>query len=445
MTRSPAPGDQAAKPPTAPGDTVVALSSGRPPAAIAVIRTSGPGAFGLLEALTGRPPPQARRAVLRHLADPLDGAPIDQALVLLFPAPNSATGEDIVEYQCHGGRAVVERLLSFMVARPGVRLAEPGEFTRRALARGRIDLTEAEGLADLIEAETEAQRKAALKMSEGGLTRLIADWRGRVIGLSARAEAAIDYVGDEDETRLDEQALVTEAIAIAGEMQRWLERPRAEPLKEGIRVVAAGPPNAGKSSLINVLAGSERAIVTDIPGTTRDVIEIPIAIEGLPLVLVDTAGLRESDDAVERIGIGRAEQEAARADVLLWLGAPDRAPRIPNVIRLFPRADQPGRGRPPEGTLGVSSVSGEGIEPLWRTILELARQRLPAPGDIALNQRQAGHIRCAAEALTRTSPEDAALLAADLLAAKSALDRVIGASGIDEVLDALFSRFCLGK
>lgn len=446
MIRSPEAGDQTVRQPPDPSDdTIVALSSGRPPAAIAVIRSSGPRAMAVLETMTRRAAPPARTAALREIVDPAGGGMIDQALVLAFPGPDSATGQDIVEYQCHGGRAVVDKLLSALLAQPGVRLAAPGEFTRRALASGRIDLTEAEGLADLIEAETEAQRQAALRMAEGGLRRQIVEWQNAVIALSAQAEAAIDYVGDEEETGLDEPELASAARAIADSIQHWLERPRAEPLKEGIRVVAAGPPNAGKSSLINALAGSDRAIVTDVPGTTRDIIEIPVAVDGLPFVLVDTAGLRDSEDEVERIGIARAEREAERADLLLWLGDAGRLPEHPRVTTLFPKADLPGRGDAPSGTLAVSSRTGTGLVELWSVINKIARDLLPGEGDMALNRRQAGHLRSAVHALRSPFDGDLAVLAANLAAARHEFDRLTGVSGVDDVLDALFSRFCLGK
>ena len=269
---------------------------------------SGPKAHDAARLLTRLPPP--RRAALRTLRDPSDGRVIDEALVLRFDAPESATGEDVVEYQCHGGRAVVDALLAALGAIDGLREAEPGEFTRRAFANGRIDLTEAEGLADLLEAETEAQRRAALALASGGLKRQIELWQARLVELSARAEAAIDYV-DEDEVAGGDERLWDDARALADELGEWLARPRIEPLRDGVRVVVAGPTNAGKSSLVNAIAESERAIVTEIPGTTRDTIEVPLAIGGVPFVLVDTAGLRDTDDRVERIGIDRARGEYA--------------------------------------------------------------------------------------------------------------------------------------
>jgi tRNA modification GTPase len=423
-------------------DTIFALSSGRPPAAVAVIRSSGPHAFAACQAIAGRLP-QPRQPTLVTLRAPCDGTVIDRALALRFDGPASATGEDVVEYQCHGGRAVVDAVLGVLTSLPGMRAAAPGEFTRRAFANGRIDLTEAEGLADLLEAETESQRRAALLMAEGGLRRQIEDWRQRLVALSARAEAAIDYVGDEDETGADEAALALDAGALAGELSDWLERPRAEPLKEGVRVVAAGPPNAGKSTLVNALAGTDKAIVTDIAGTTRDAIEVPLAIDGVAILLVDTAGLRDSADVVEAIGVSRAESQVRQADVLLWLGAPDEAPGHPRLIRVHAQADR--RGEAPAGSLAVSAVTGAGLGDLSRQIASEARGLLPAEGQLALNRRQASELALAREALTEGVGGDLVLLAEALRQARGAFDRLTGQAGVETLLDALFGRFCLGK
>ena len=424
-------------------DTIFALSSGRPPAAVAVIRSSGPRAFAACEEIAGRLP-TSRRPTLIALRAPSDGAVIDRALVLRFDGPDSATGENVVEYQCHGGKAVVDAVLAALGGIAGMRVAEPGEFTRRAFANGRIDLTEAEGLADLLEAETESQRRAALLMAEGGLRRQIEQWRQRLVELSARAEAAIDYVGDEDETKADEAVLASEARALASEFAKWLERPRAEPLKDGVRVVAAGPPNAGKSSLVNALAQSERAIVTDIAGTTRDVIEVPLAFDGVPVLLVDTAGLRHGADAVESIGVGRAEAQLRKADVLLWLGRPGDAPTGGRVIRVHAQADRPERGDAPAGSIGVSAMTGEGLGELTRRILAEAEQILPAEGAVALNRRQAAEIDGARQALDQAGP-DLVTQAEALRLARTAFDRLSGRAGVEDMLDALFGRFCLGK
>jgi tRNA modification GTPase len=423
-------------------DTIFALSSGRPPAAISVIRVSGPQAHAAGEALAGSLP-EARTAAVRELRDPSSRELLDEALVLRFDRPASSTGEDVVELHCHGGRAVVDAVLAALAGVDGLRAAEPGEFTRRAFDNGRIDLTEAEGLADLIEAETESQRKAALALAEGGLRKQIEQWQERLVALSAQAERAIDY--DEDDETID-PTLLRGCVELAGELRQWLERPRVEPLKDGVRVVVAGPTNAGKSSLINALSGEERAIVTDVPGTTRDHIEVPLSIGGIPIRLTDTAGLRATDDKVESIGVERAERLVELADVLVWLGAPEEAPEHPRRILVHAKADLAGRGMPPNGSLAVSSLAQQGIAELLAAIEQTARTVLPAEDAIALNRRQAAHVEEAAAALGRAgSTRDHVLLAEDLRVARGAFDRLTGRAGVEDVLDALFGRFCLGK
>jgi tRNA modification GTPase len=420
-------------------DTIVALSSGRPPAAIAIVRTSGPRAFAAAQAVAGRLPP-ARQATLRRLKDPRDGTLIDEALMLRFDVPNSSTGENIVEYQCHGGRATIDALITALIAQPGLRLAEPGEFTRRALANGRIDLTEAEGLADLLTAETELQRRSAMARAGGGLRKRLDDWRERLLALAAQAEVAIDYADEDDGAA--EIILSDDSQRLVEEMGELLDAPRVEPLRDGIRVVVAGPPNAGKSSLVNALAQSEKAIVTHIAGTTRDVIEVPIAIDGIPFVLVDTAGLRESDDVVESIGIDRARQEADRADLLLWLDQSRPSPERPGVIAIAPKADL----GETMGGMPVSAVTGEGLpELVWRLVDE-ARRLLPKGDEVALDRRQHELLREAHEALARGAGlDDPVLIAEELRNARTAVDRIAGRAGVEDLLDALFGRFCLGK
>jgi tRNA modification GTPase len=423
-------------------DTIFALSSGRPPAAVSVIRVSGTLAHAAGLRISGSLP-EPRTAAVRELRHPQSGDLLDEALVLRFDSPASATAEDIVEFQCHGGRAVVDAVLSALASIEGLRVAEPGEFTRRAFENGRIDLTEAEGLADLIEAETQSQRKAALALAEGGLSRQIAAWQERLIDLSAQAERSIDY--DDDDQDID-PALIAGCAALAGELRQWLARPRAEPLKDGVRVVLAGPPNSGKSSLLNALVGSERAIVTAVPGTTRDHIEVPLAIGGVPVLFTDTAGLRDTHDAVEAIGIERAARLAGAADVLVWLGEPAQAPQHDRVILAHAKADLPGREQPPEGSCPVSSVTGRGISELLGAVAEHAKSLLPADDAIALNRRQAVHLQEAADAAddaaSAVRPE---LIAESLRRARAAFDRLTGRAGVEDVLDALFSRFCLGK
>ena len=419
-------------------DTIFALSSGRPPAAIAVIRMSGPLAHRAGEAVAGSLP-EPRKAAVRELRDPLTGERLDQALVLRFDGGASSTGENSVEFQCHGGRAVVDSLLAALGSMDGLRLAEPGEFTRRAFANGRIDLTEAEGLADLIEAETDSQRKAALVLAEGGLSKQVALWQERLLALCAQAERAIDY--DEEDASID-PALVRGCAELADELVTWLERPRIEPLKDGARIVVAGHPNAGKSSLINALSGQERAIVTAVPGTTRDHIEVPLALRGIPILLTDTAGLRQSDDEVEILGIERSLALIEAADVLVWLGDPHEAPNHPRLIRVHAKADLDPKSE--SGLLSVSAKTGEGVGPLLERIGEEARSLLPPEGAIALNRRQAAQIGEAAAALQRRS-NDPVLIAENLRLARAAFDRLTGRAGVEDMLDALFGRFCLGK
>ena len=378
--------------------------------------------------------------MLRH---PISGELLDQALVLRFDRPASATGEDVVEFHCHGGRAVVDAVLAALSTVEGVRPARPGEFTRRAFENGRIDLTEAEGLADLLEAETESQRKAALALAEGGLRRQIERWNERLLELSAAAERAIDY-DDEDEA-IDSGTLAA-SQELALELQQWLERPRIERLRDGILIVVAGPPNVGKSSLINAIAGEDRAIVSELPGTTRDHIEVSLAIGGIPMRLTDTAGLRETDNHVEAIGVERAQRLIAASDVLVWLGDPSAAPDHPRMILVHPKSDLPGRQDVHVDALPVSSVTGDGIGRLLERVQELARGILPAEGAIALNRRQAELLELASAALAAAArASDLPIFAEELRQARTAFDRLTGRAGVENVLDALFSRFCLGK
>lgn len=422
-------------------DTIFALSSGRAPAGVAVIRVSGPLAHEAGQLIAGSLP-EPRLAALRDLRDPSSGELLDHGLVLRFDSPASATGENVIEFQCHGGRAVVDAVLGVLTSLEGFRAAEAGEFTRRAFESGKIDLTEAEGLADLIEAETESQRKAAIAVAEGGLRKQIERWEARILALSAEVERTIDYDTDEPV----DSALRSECAEVGSELRCWLERPLVERLKDGVRIVVAGPPNAGKSSLVNAVAGEERAIVTAFPGTTRDHIEVPLAIGGVPLVLIDTAGLREASDEAEAIGIDRAGRMIRAADILVWLGPPEEAPNHRETVMVQGKADLPGRSAAPEGSLAVSAHSGEGIAELLRRLESAARSVLPPEGALALNRRQAAQLSEASAALARASAgSDLLLIAEDLRLARAAIDRLTGKSGVEELLDALFSRFCLGK
>lgn len=422
-------------------DTIFALSSGRPPAAVSVIRISGANAHDAARQIAGTLP-GARTAAVRELRKPSSGDLLDEALVVRFDSPKSFTGEDIVEFQCHGGRAVVDSILRTLAEIAGLREAEPGEFTRRAFANGRIDLTEAEGLADLIEAETESQRRAAILLAEGGLRKEIARWQELLLSISARVERAIDY--DEEDDVLD-PSIGRDCAALAANLKDWLSAPRVEPLKDGIRVVVAGPPNTGKSSLINRIVGEERVIVTDLPGTTRDHVDVPLSLGGIPVRLTDTAGLRETEDRVEAIGVERAERLVEIADVLLWLGEPDGAPLHPHILKLRGKADL-GAGIPDSELLGVSALTGEGVAVLLQRIEAMARSILPSEDSIALNRRQAQLIGEAAEALwSVASATDLVVIGELVRRSRSAFDRLTGRAGVEDVLDALFGRFCLGK
>jgi tRNA modification GTPase len=416
--------------------TIFALSSGAPPAAVAVVRVSGPSADAALEALAGSLA-EPRRMTLATLR--ADGEVIDNALVVRFPAPASATGEDVAEFHLHGGRSVVAALLAALGRIDGLRAAEPGEFTRRAYQNGRIDLAEAEGLADLLEAETESQRRAALALAGGALSRQVADWQARLLALAAEVEAALDFSDEDDVTPLagDFEA---RRDALGGELAAWLARPPAERLRDGVRVVVAGPPNAGKSSLLNALAGRDAAIVTAIAGTTRDLVEAPTALGGAPFLLIDTAGLRQSDDPVEAIGVARARASLAAADIVLWLGEAEAAPA--GAIRVHAKADL--GPAPGVADVAISTVTGEGLERLGRMLIERAADVLPAPGEVALNARHRAALGEAEAALLETSP-DLLIGAESLRRARAALDRVTGRAGVEEMLDALFARFCIGK
>lgn len=420
--------------------TIYALASGRPPAAIAIIRISGPDAHTTARTLAGDLPP-AREAAVRTLRSS-HGDLLDEALVLRFDGPASATGEDVVELHCHGGRAVVDAVLRTLAGVEGLREAQPGEFTRRSFENGRIDLTEAEGLADLLEAETESQRRAALGVAGGGLRRQVETWQDKVLALSARAEAAIDYV--EDDVGAD-PAFSGDCRAIAQELEDWLTRPRSEPLREGVRVVIAGPANAGKSSLLNAIAGSDKAIVTARPGTTRDQIEVPLSIDGIPFLFVDTAGLRDTQEEVEKIGIERSRAALRQADIIWWLGDPAAAPVQPRRITVHARCDLADRSTTPLGSLPVSSLTGAGLSLLLEQTMEHARVLLPSEGEVALNRRQSLLLFEAQAALARAAECDLVLAAEEVRAARSAFDRITGRAGMEDVLDHLFGRFCLGK
>ncbi|GAA4215859.1 tRNA uridine-5-carboxymethylaminomethyl(34) synthesis GTPase MnmE [Sphingomonas endophytica] len=422
-------------------DTIFALSSGRPPAAIAVVRVSGPNARAAGEALAGTLPPP-RIAGLRRLRD-VEGGTLDQALTLFFPGTATATGEDLLELHLHGGRAVVAAVEAALASQVGLRRAEPGEFTRRALINGRLDLAQAEGLADLLEAETDMQRRAALAMAEGGMSRTIIDWLDRLSMAAARVEAELDF-GDEDEvtqaTGLDLPPLLAPVIL---EMAAMLTRPPVERLRDGVMVVLAGPRNAGKSSLFNALLGRPAAIVTDIAGTTRDVLEAGVIRAGLPYRLVDTAGLtNQTADPIEAIGITRAKAQLDVADLILWLGEPDAAPA--NALKIGARGDELEHDR--VSVDHVTSVHDQAsIDALWAIISQRSQQLIGDLASGALHARHRSLLSEALSALQAVDGHDLLLDAEHLRIANRALAAILGRDATEAMLDALFGRFCLGK
>lgn len=418
-------------------DTIYALSSGAPPAGVAIIRISGPRAADALVALARRLP-EPRVATFRQLR--ADGELLDNSVILWMPGPKSATGEDVAELHVHGGRAVIARTLAALGAIDGLREALPGEFTRRSFENGALDLSAAEGLGDLLMAETEGQRRAALALMGGRLSRQVLAWQDRLLALAAQVEAALDF-SDEDDVAPLPAGYVGEVAAERESMAALLARPGVERLKDGVRVVIAGPPNAGKSSLLNALAEREAAIVTAIPGTTRDLVEVPVAIGGVAFLLTDTAGLRDTEDAVETIGVERARASLAGADIVLWLGAPEAAPE--GAVRIHAKADL--GPAPADADLGTSVVTGEGLQQLVELLQAKARDLLPVPGEVALNARHRAAIAEAAAALAEAGSPDLVIAAEALRTARTALDRVTGKAGVEDMLDLLFGRFCIGK
>jgi tRNA modification GTPase len=422
-------------------DTIFALSSGAPPAAIAVVRISGPHAGNALQRLSGKLP-QPRYARLTSLRA-ADGALLDQALVLWFPGPASETGEDCAELQLHGGRAVVDAVCAELATFEGLRPAEPGEFTRRAFANGRIVLLQVEGLADLVSAETELQRQAAIGLAGGSLSREVDGWLARLLALSARVEAALDFEDEEDVGSLGDD-FRRDLAMLAQDLANALAAPHAETLREGYRVALAGPPNAGKSTLFNRLLEDEAAIVSPQAGTTRDVLVRNFALEGVPFTLVDMAGLRETgEDPIEAAGIGRAHEEMARADCVLWLGAEGEGPA--GAWEIDPQIDRPDRQRKQNAQVRLSALTGEGISQLQAALIREARGAIK-PGRMALSRRQRTLLGEASGSLSScTGLADPLLMAEELRRARSAFDRLTGRAATEDMLDSLFGRFCIGK
>jgi len=426
------------------GETIFALSSGTVPAAIAIVRVSGPHASVALRQVAGKVPPP-RRAAYAALTDAC-GELIDRALLLWMPGPGSATGEDLAEFHVHGGRAVVAALLDRLSELGGLRLALPGEFTRRAFLNGRMDLTAVEGLADLLTAETAGQHARAIRMAEGGLGRVIERWRGTLLDLSARIEAGIEYGESEEDVGSGAIDIHAPLGALAAEAAQLLATPPAERLRDGLRVVIAGPPNSGKSSLANALAGRDVALATPIAGTTRDIIEAPIRLDGHALLLTDTAGLREEGaDTIERLGIDRARQVIADADLVLWCGRPEDCPAPERSLLLFTRADERNDAIP-EQSLRVSIFDADTINMLRRSIEWFCRKLGGGRDTLALNLRQRVLVQSLSDELAlAVATSDLVLQAEHLRLCREALDRLVGRSGVEDMLDSLFGRFCLGK
>ncbi len=438
--------------------TIFAPATPRGRSALAVVRVSGPAAGRILDSLTERPRPEPRRASLRHLKDPRSKAGLDQALVLWFPAPGSATGEDLVELHLHGGPAVLAGLLEALGAQEGLRLAEPGEFARRAFANGKLDLTQIEGLADLVAAETAAQRRQALAQAEGALSVRLAAWRERLVSAAALIEAHLDFADEEIPGDLLERAAAT-AGEIAAEIRALLAlAPWGERLREGIACVLLGAPNVGKSSLMNALAGREAAIVTDRPGTTRDPIEVALDLRGLPVTLIDTAGIAEgSEDPIEQEGMRRALQRARASDLALVVLDLSRPAGLPPEVADFPAERRLvignkldlGRAEGQSVDLAVSARSGAGLEELLRLLTRKAEGLMgESGGEAALvsraRQRLALEEAMAALERSRETPLPE-LFAEELRLALRAFGKLTGRVDVEEILDRLFGEFCIGK
>jgi tRNA modification GTPase len=426
-------------------DTIFALSSGAPPAAIAIIRISGPAAFDAVKALAGRLP-APRRASLVTVRDS-SGSELDRALALTFPGPSSATGEDLAELHLHGGRAVVRAVEAALAALPDVRQAEAGEFTRRAFLNGRMDLNEAEGLADLLTAETEWQRRAASAMMGGAFSIRIEEWRQEVLRLSAMTEAELDF-SDEGDVQDQNNINISNACAVLHDViKQVIAAPAAEKLRDGLRVVLGGPPNSGKSTLLNALVERDAAIVSDIAGTTRDMIEVPVALDGIPLLFIDTAGLRDSTaDVIEALGIERTKLAMHSADIILWLGDEAQGPQHAGLIEVEAKVDDPGHAVKEQTAFRVSAMSGDGMTALIGEIVSRAKTLLPPLDQFAVNQRQRAVLSVCTEALEGAAQsKDWLIVAEQLRQARLSLDALTGRAHTEDMLDMLFGRFCVGK
>lgn len=427
-------------------ETIFAQATAMGRAGVSVIRISGPQTFDIVARIAGSVP-QARKASLRRLKDDTD-ALIDEALVVAFPAPHSFTGEDVAELHVHGSIAVVQAILLLLGSMKDTRLAEPGEFTRRALENNRLDLTQVEGLADLIESETEAQRRQALNVLSGRLGDLVEEWRSKLIRAAALLEATIDFA-DED-VPVDVSPEVSDLLsAVMQDIEKEIAGTVvAERIRSGFEVAIVGEPNVGKSTLLNALAGRDAAITSSVAGTTRDVIEVRMDLGGLPVTLLDTAGLRETDDEVESEGVSRAMDRARQADLRVFLVEEDRALPLEaeaDDIRRIPKADlAPGIAN------AVSGKSGEGLEQLIADIQSVLAARSAQAGlatharhRLAMENAQ-GYLK-EADNLTSLGPESYDIASAELRFAIRSLEALIGRIDVENLLDEIFASFCLGK
>jgi tRNA modification GTPase len=448
-------------------DTIIALASGSGRAGVAVVRVSGPGALGVLAHFSSDLAPPARRAAVRVLRD-ADGGFIDEALVLWMPGPNSFTGEDVVEFHLHGGPAIVEAVLSAATKSRLCRIAEPGEFTRRAFDAGRLDLTQAEAIADLIDAETDGQRRQAARLYQGEAAQVFETWRGLLMSAMAALEASIDFPDEADIPGEVDLSALEPIETLAADLESALgDAGRLRSVREGFRIAILGPPNAGKSSLMNRLARREAAIVSPVAGTTRDVVEVRLNLAGYPVWVADTAGLREASDAIEAEGVRRALARAEEADLRVWVfdstqaesgnvsreTSPGAAPREGDLTVLN-KADLTGSGSAKGGdpnTYLVSAKTGAGFDALERRLVEIVRKSLDA--DEAPLVTRARHRELVEEALGAVERAlegarigiGAELVSEDLRLAARALGRITGAIDAEDLLDRIFSQFCVGK
>lgn len=448
-------------------DTIFALSSGMVPSGVAVIRVSGPGTREILFALCGTVP-KPRRTALKALRHPRTGERLDEALVIFFKGPGSFTGEDVAELHCHGGRAVVSSVLAVLSDFPNCRPAEAGEFTRRAFECGRMDLTEVEGLADLIASETEAQRKQALRQMGGALGRLYDGWRNRLIHMRAMIEADFDFADEEDVPGSVADQVWNDAALLIGEISDHLVQSRnGERLRSGLQVVLMGAPNAGKSTLLNAIAGRDVAIVTEEAGTTRDVIEVHLDLGGYPVTLVDTAGLRETEGRIEREGIRRAEARGDVADLILWAmepggvapddlkgrGLPVGAGETIPIWTIHTKADLetlPKQDSSETKQLISTSIESETtIQTLIKRLSEFAQEMIfLSEAPLATRERHRHYLTDCHEALTEARTQvhlPMELRAEDLRRSADALGRITGRVDVEDLLDVIFRDFCIGK